>query len=109
MLDPRVSYLTLALMENVINAGTASGVRAGLHRSAAGKTGTSHDAWFAGYTSNLLCMVWIGNDDYTDIKLEGGKAAAPIWADFMKHAVKLPEYSDTSSSSLPMGSRGAAG
>ena len=48
---------------------------------AAGKTGTSHDAWFAGFTSNLLCIVWVGNDDYTDIKLEGAHAAAPIWAD----------------------------
>jgi penicillin-binding protein 1B len=96
ILDPRVAYLTLALMENVINSGTAAVVRAdGFTAPAAGKTGTSHDAWFAGFTSNLLCVVWIGNDDYTDIKLEGGKVAAPIWADFMKHAVKLPEYSDT--------------
>jgi penicillin-binding protein 1B len=62
---------------------------------AAGKTGTSHDAWFAGYTSNLLCIVWVGNDDYTDIKLEGAHAAAPIWAEFMKKAVQLPQYSDT--------------
>jgi membrane peptidoglycan carboxypeptidase len=38
---------------------------------AAGKTGTDHDAWFAGFTSNLLCIVWVGNDDYTDIKIEG--------------------------------------
>ena len=65
---------------------------------AAGKTGTSHDAWFAGYTSNLLCIVWVGNDDYTDIKLDGATAAAPIWAEFMKRAVKLPQYSDTKSS-----------
>ena len=44
----------------------------GFTAPAAGKTGTSHDAWFAGYTSNLLCVVWVGNDDYTDIKLAGG-------------------------------------
>ena len=46
-----------------------SGARRGFQAPAAGKTGTSHDAWFAGYTSNLLCIVWVGNDDYTDIKL----------------------------------------
>jgi penicillin-binding protein 1B len=96
VLDPRASYLTLSLMENVINAGTAAGVRGmGFTAPAAGKTGTSHDAWFAGFTSNLLCVVWVGNDDYTDLKMEGAHTAAPIWANFMKRAVLLPQYSDT--------------
>ena len=104
ILDPRVSYLTVSLMENVINAGTAARVRAlGFTSPAAGKTGTSHDAWFAGFTSNLLCVVWIGNDDYTDVKLEGGKSAAIVWADFMKHAVQLPQYSDTKTFVAPAG------
>ncbi len=104
ILDPRVAYLTLALMENVVNAGTGATIRAiGFTAPAAGKTGTSHDAWFAGFTSNLLCVVWIGNDDYTDLKLEGGKTAAPIWADFMKHAVQLPQYSDTRQFPTPTG------
>jgi penicillin-binding protein 1B len=96
VLDPRAAFLTTALMEDVINHGTAAGVRGmGFRAPAAGKTGTSHDAWFAGFTSNLLCVVWVGNDDYTDIKIEGAKAAAPVWADFMKRAVLLPQYSDT--------------
>lgn len=104
ILDPRVAYLTLSLMENVMNAGTAAGVRGmGFTAPAAGKTGTSHDAWFAGFTSNLLCIVWVGNDDYTDVKLEGAHAAAPIWAEFMKHAVQLPQYSDTKEFSVPNG------
>ncbi len=75
----------------------------GFTAPAAGKTGTSNDAWFAGFTSNLLCVVWIGNDDYTDLKLEGNKIAAPIWAEFMKHAVQLPEYSDTRQFLAPQG------
>ena len=75
----------------------------GFTAPAAGKTGTSHDAWFAGYTSNLLCIVWVGNDDYTDIKLAGGAAAAPIWAEFMKRAVKLPQYSDAKEFTAPSG------
>jgi penicillin-binding protein 1B len=104
ILDPRVAYLTLALMENVINAGTGATVRQrGFTAPAAAKTGTSRDAWYAGFTSNLLCVVWIGNDDYSDLKLEGGKAAGPVWADFMKHAVQLPQYSDTKQFVAPQG------
>src|SRR5438309_4701419 len=92
------------MLQAVINEGTAtSTVRTRFNRPAAGKTGTSHDAWFAGFTSNLLCVVWIGNDDYSDLKLEGGKTAAPIWADFMKHAVQLPQYSDTRQFPTPPG------
>jgi penicillin-binding protein 1B len=104
ILDPRVAYLTTSLLQNVIDHGTGAGVRArGFSAPAAGKTGTSHDAWFAGYTSNLLCIVWVGNDDYTDVKIEGAHAAAPIWAEFMKRAVKLPQYSDTNGFSAPEG------
>ena len=102
MLDPRVAYVLTTMMQSVIDSGTGYPVRArGFAAPAAGKTGTSHDAWFAGYTSNLLCIVWVGNDDYTDIKLAGGAAAAPIWAEFMKRAVKVPQYSDTKNFSAP--------
>jgi penicillin-binding protein 1B len=104
VLDPRVAYVLTTMMQSVIDSGTGYPVRArGFTAPAAGKTGTSHDAWFAGYTSNLLCIVWVGNDDYTDIKLAGGAAAAPIWAEFMKRAVKVPQYSDTKSFSAPDG------
>ena len=75
----------------------------GFTAPAAGKTGTSHDAWFAGYTSNLICIVWVGNDDYTDIKIEGAHAAAPIWAEFMKRAIQLPQYSDVKPFTPPEG------
>ena len=104
VLDPRVAYLTLSLMENVISHGTGAEVRRrGFLAPAAGKTGTSHDAWFAGFTSNLLCIVWVGNDDYSDIKLAGGQAAAPIWAEFMRRAVRLPRYADTQEFEPPEG------
>jgi penicillin-binding protein 1B len=95
VLDPRSAYLTQSLLQGVMERGTASVVRSrGFRAPAAGKTGTSHDAWFAGYTSNLICIIWVGNDDYTDVKLEGAKAAAPIWAEFMNRAAQLPQYSD---------------
>jgi penicillin-binding protein 1B len=109
ILDPRVAYLTVSLMQNVLHSdvtgsGTGAGVRnMGFTAPAAGKTGTDHDAWFAGFTSNLLCIVWVGNDDYTDIKLQGAQAAAPIWAAFMKRAVQLPQYSDTNNFTAPGG------
>ena len=104
ILDPRVAYLTTNMLQNVMNAGTAAGARArGFQAPAAAKTGTSRDAWFAGYTSNLICIIWVGNDDYSDIKLEGAQAAAPIWAEFMKRAVQLPQYSDTRDFSIPQG------
>ena len=104
VLDPRTAFLTQSLLEGVLNRGTASAVRSkGFSAPAAGKTGTSHDAWFAGYTSSLLCIIWIGNDDYTDVKLEGAKAAAPLWAEFMNRAIKLPQYSDTRVFSAPDG------
>ena len=49
----------------------------GFTAPAAGKTGSSHDGWFAGYTSNLLCIVWVGYDDYSDLRLSGAQTAAP--------------------------------
>jgi penicillin-binding protein 1B len=104
VLDPRVAYLTQSLLEGVMARGTAASVRArGFTAPAAGKTGTSNDAWFAGYSSNLLCVIWVGNDDYTDIKLEGAKAAAPIWAEFMNRAIRIPQYSDMKPFAAPDG------
>jgi penicillin-binding protein 1B len=95
VLDPRISYVMTNMMEGVLNFGTAFSVRTrGFTAPAAGKTGSSHDGWFAGYTSNLLCIVWVGYDDYSDLRLSGSQTAAPIWAEFMKKAVTLPQYVD---------------
>ncbi len=104
VLDPRVAAVMTNMMEGVLNFGTAYEVRTrGFDAPAAGKTGTSHDGWFAGYTSNLLCIVWVGFDDYSDIHLSGAQTAAPIWAEFMKKAVALPQYSDVKSFAQPPG------
>jgi penicillin-binding protein 1B len=111
VLDPRVAYLTTNMLEAVLQGqGTGAGVRnMGFTAPAAGKTGTDHDAWFAGFTSNLICVVWVGNDDYTSLdpenrgRVQGAHVAAPIWADFMKKAVLLPQYSDTHEFSVPDG------
>jgi penicillin-binding protein 1B len=105
VLDPRVAYITTNMMESVINNGlgyTAVRVR-GFTAPAAGKTGSSHDGWFAGYTSNLLCIVWVGYDDYSDLRLSGAQTAAPIWTEFMKKAIALPQYADAKAFSQPQG------
>jgi penicillin-binding protein 1B len=101
VMDPRTASLTQGLLQFTMSYGTAAAVRAhGFSAPGAGKTGTSHDVWFAGYSSNLLCIIWVGNDDYTDMstglshKLQGADTAAPIWAEFMNRAIKLPQYSD---------------
>jgi penicillin-binding protein 1B len=105
VLDPRIAYVMTNMMESVINNGlgyTAVRLR-GFMLPAAGKTGSSHDGWFAGYTSNLLCIVWVGYDDYSDLRLSGAQTAAPIWTEFMKKASELPQYSDMKPFSQPTG------
>jgi len=104
VLDPRVAYLVDSILQDVLNKGTGAQVRAkGFTLPAAGKTGTSRDGWFAGFTSNLVCVVWIGFDDNRDLGLAGGATAAPIWADFMIRATALPGYRDVKEFEKPEG------
>ena len=78
------------MLQDVIRAGT--GRRANIGRPAAGKTGTTsdyHDAWFVGYTPDLVASVWIGNDDNTSLGgIYGGTVPATIWKNFMTEALK---------------------
>jgi penicillin-binding protein 1A len=97
-LDPGVAFLTLSLMEEVVDHGTAASVRRrGFWLPAAGKTGTTNDAkdvWFVGMTSDLTAGVWLGFDQPKNImsNASGGLLAAPIWADMMKAVYqKRPE------------------
>jgi penicillin-binding protein 1B len=103
-LDPRVAYLMVDLLEEVMRSGTAAGVRSlGFTLPAAGKTGTSRDGWFAGFTSRLICIVWVGFDDNRELNLEGAKSALPIWTEFMKRAHKHREYRNVSEFEPPDG------
>ena len=103
-LDPRVAFLVDSLLKDVLNKGTGAGVRArGFTLPAAGKTGTSRDGWFAGFTSNLLCVIWIGFDDNRDLGFTGGVVAGPIWADFMTRATSLAQYRDVKDFTMPDG------
>lgn len=103
-ISPGVAYVVENMMEEVLNSGTGAGVRArGFTLPAAGKTGTSHDGWFAGFTSRLICVVWVGFDDNRDIKLEGARSALPIWTEFMKRAHQHPEYRKVQEFPAPSG------
>ncbi len=87
---PESAFLVTDMLRSVINEGTAASARSlGFTADAAGKTGTTNDyrdAWFAGFTPDLLTVVWVGFDDNTPVGLSGTKAALPIWVDFMKSA-----------------------
>ena len=92
------------MQEEVLPSGTGAEVRSrGFILPAAGKTGTSRDGWFAGFTSKLICVVWVGFDDNRDFKLEGAHSALPIWTEFMKSAHKHREYSNVHGFSAPDG------
>ena len=84
------AFLVVDMLRSVMNEGTAASARAlGFTADAAGKTGTTNDyrdAWFCGFTPDLLAVVWVGFDDNTPVGLSGTKAALPIWVDFMKAA-----------------------
>ena len=85
------AYLVTDMMRSVLNEGTAAGARgAGFQLDAAGKTGTTNDlrdAWFVGFTPELLAVVWVGFDDNQPLSLTGTQAALPIWTEFMKVAL----------------------
>jgi penicillin-binding protein 1A len=94
-ISPESASIMANLMEGVVASGTAAGVRKYFQYPAAGKTGTTQDysdAWFVGYTPELVAGVWVGFDDhrvkFTDWYGQGAKAALPIWAMFMEGAYK---------------------
>jgi penicillin-binding protein 1B len=87
------AYLMTSLLEGVINSGTGASARAaGVPGSVAGKTGTTNDgrdAWFVGYSPNLLALVWVGFDDGIPAGLSGSEGALPIWSEFMRQALEI--------------------
>jgi membrane carboxypeptidase/penicillin-binding protein len=90
VLSPDLAYMMQFMLQQVINHGTGEGARAqGFTRPACGKTGTTNDAndaWFAGFTPNLLAVVWTGFDQKESLGLTGAQASLPAWTTFMKAA-----------------------
>jgi penicillin-binding protein 1B len=91
VMSPAEAYLMTSLLQGVIRNGTAASVPPlDVSGEVAGKTGTTNegrDAWFVGYSSRLLAVVWVGFDEGQGHGLSGPQAALPIWADFMKQAL----------------------
>lgn len=112
VIRPDVAYVMNDIMKDVINRGTAAKVQGwGFHNVAgqtafAGKTGTSRDGWFAGFTPELVCVVYVGFDGGDDLGMKGSDSAMPIWADFMKEALRShPDWNGDWA--MPMGVRKA--
>ena len=90
VVSPTTAYMITNMLAGVIERGTARKARGAVHGTAiAGKTGTSRDGWFVGYSPNLVCVVWIGFDDNKQLGLTGAEAALPAWVDFMNDAIAL--------------------
>ncbi len=96
---PDVAYVMDDIMKDVINRGTAAQAQGWGFRNVAGKTafagktGTSRDGWFAGFTPELVCVVYVGFDNGDDLGMKGSDSAMPVWADFMKAALATnPEW-----------------
>ncbi len=99
VVSQEVAYVVDDMMKDVINVGTAAEVKAwgfknvAGKRGYAGKTGTSRDGWFVGFTPHLVCAVYVGFDDGSNLNMKGSDSAMPIWAEFMREALRQnPEW-----------------
>ena len=115
VVSPRVAFDMNNMLRGVVERGTARAARRlGFLRPAAGKTGTTNDArdaWFAGYTPDLLALVWVGFDRQSELGLAGSQAALPIWTDFMKKATSRVPVTDfvTPPGAAPFDAESSAG
>ncbi|MBV9211114.1 MAG: PBP1A family penicillin-binding protein [Acidobacteria bacterium] len=90
VIDATTAYMITDMLSDVIDHGTARAARGAVKRTAiAGKTGTSRDGWFIGYTPRLVVAVWLGFDDNKQLGLTGAEAALPAWTEFVKGAIEL--------------------
>ncbi|HYG10324.1 MAG TPA: penicillin-binding transpeptidase domain-containing protein, partial [Pyrinomonadaceae bacterium] len=90
VVNASTAYMITDMLTNVVAEGTARAASGMLKLSAvAGKTGTSRDGWFVGYTPRLVCVVWIGFDDNRPLELTGAESALPVWAEFVRGALEL--------------------
>jgi penicillin-binding protein 1B len=90
VLKPSTAYMLTDMLSAVVDHGTAHAARGAFKNVAvAGKTGTARDGWFAGYTPNLVCVVWVGFDDGEELNMTGADAALPAWAEFVRRATEL--------------------
>jgi penicillin-binding protein 1B len=95
VISERTAYMITDMLQAVVERGTARRAHGALGKDVvfAGKTGSSKDGWFVGYTPNLVTVAWIGFDDNADVRSTGGEIALPLWTAFMQDVVRtMPEY-----------------
>jgi penicillin-binding protein 1B len=104
LISPAKAFIMTSMLESVVSEGTARSLKnQGISWPVAGKTGTTNDfrdAWFVGYTPDILTLVWVGFDNGDPIMATGSSAALPIWADLMK---SIPSYISKNKFSQPPG------
>jgi len=105
VINPQLAHMMNYILKGVLDRGTATAARRmGFTRPAAGKTGTTNDykdAWFVGYTPDLLAVVWVGFDGQSKLNLSGADAALPIWTAFMKSATASMPVTDFVAPEMP--------
>lgn len=91
IVSAQTAYMITDMLEAVVERGTARKASGALGETVAfaGKTGSTKDGWFVGYTPNLVTVAWIGLDENEDIGATGGEIALPMWTDFMKSAIQI--------------------
>jgi penicillin-binding protein 1A len=92
-IDPRVAYQIVSMMRDVVLRGTGTAAKVLGREDVAGKTGSTNDhrdAWFSGFGANVVTTVWVGRDDFKSLGYReyGGKAALPIWIEYMRVALE---------------------
>jgi penicillin-binding protein 1B len=95
VISPQTAYMITDMLQAVVERGTARSANNALGKDVvfAGKTGSSKDGWFVGYTPNIVTVAWIGFDDNSDVQSTGGEIALPLWTEFMRAVVRTrPEY-----------------
>ena len=95
IISEQTAYMITDMLEAVVERGTARSANNALGKDVvfAGKTGSSKDGWFVGYTPNIVTVAWIGFDDNADVRSTGGEIALPLWTEFMTSVVKTrPEF-----------------
>ena len=104
VIPPAEAFIMTSMLQSVVNEGTARSLRwRGVSWPVAGKTGTTNDfrdAWFVGYTPDILALVWVGFDNGETIAATGAAAALPIWADLMN---AIPQYRSEMGFKAPRG------
>lgn len=91
IVSDKTAFMITDMLEAVVSRGTAQAAKNALGKNVefAGKTGSSKDGWFVGYTPNLVTVAWIGFDETEDIGMTGGEVALPLWTEFMQQAVSV--------------------